>query len=314
MQERWETWLEIQQLCALANASVSKDQLERWRTRGLLPKVIQVGKGRGSGSETRYPIGTANQAIAIVELLAVKEKLSFVGWQLWMRGFDVSDKYWKAAIDVAISELTRTSAWVRLMELRSANDAETIYDRLIPADFRKTPFAKGLAKIPPEMRTLAFSFLGQIAKGEFESFAGLPNDDPAVNREAIFKLIGQPANSNAEEIIQKILYQIDLELQLKAVSGAFRKLRKHPASVFAKLTPQVRAELITVLALPDQLGVMFPAIRKGSISKFAIAIATSHKVQSYAIVLWSVFREMGTIQSNDDIMELAAISNSNTVN
>ena len=116
------------------------------------------------------------------------------------------------------------------------------------------------------------------------------------------------ARLNIEEIIQKILCQIDFELQLKAVSGAFRELRKHPASVFAKLTPQVRAELIAVLALPDQVGAMFPTIRKGSISKFANAIATSHKVQAYAIVLWSVFREMGTIQSNDAIMELAVIS------
>ena len=69
-----ETLWDINALVEVSGVSISKGQLERWRAKGLLPKVPQIGKGRGAGSEIRYPLGTAQQAVAIVQLLAIKEK------------------------------------------------------------------------------------------------------------------------------------------------------------------------------------------------------------------------------------------------
>ena len=37
----------------------------------------------------------------------MKAKLSFVGWQLWMSGSNVDERYWKADVDDAIFLLKR---------------------------------------------------------------------------------------------------------------------------------------------------------------------------------------------------------------
>ncbi len=314
MHERWETWLEIQRLCALADVEVSKDQLERWRLKGLLPKVSQVGKGRGAGSETRYPIGTANQAIAIVELLSVKEKFGFVGWQLWMRGFNVDERYWKPEIDDAIYQLKRTPAYVRLMEIRHSTDEKSFYDQIPFGLFRHTPFATGGAKLSPDMRALSFSLLGEVAKGNFNSFTAVPSDDPKINMDTISKFIGIPMQPIVAGIFPKLDFETDFEFQLGAISNALHDLRTNPSITIERITPDIRRELSAVLDLAARLQLALPALHKSPIGRFANAIAKDQKLQTFGIILWSVFREMGTIQSNDDIMGLAEISNSNTVN
>ena len=314
MQQCWETWLEIERLCGLANASVSKDQLERWRFNGLLPKVSQVGKGRGLGSETRYPIGTANQAIAIFELLSVKEKLSFVGWQLWMRGFTVDERYWKADIDNAIFLLKRTPAYVRLLDRKYSTDAKSVYDRIPPDIFQHTPFAKGLAKLSPDMQVLSFSLLGEVATGSFKSFTEIPSDDPKINMDTISKFIGLPMQPIVAGIFPKLDFEKELELQLGAISNALHDLRIKPSITIERITPDIRRELWAVLDIAGNLQATLPALRKSPIGRFAHASAKDQKLQAFGIILWSVFREMGTIQSNKNIMELAAISNSNAVN
>lgn len=314
MQEQWETWQEIERLCALSGVAVSKDQLERWRLKRLLPKTSQVGKGRGGGSETRYPIGTANQALAIVELLSVKEKLSFVGWQLWMRGFNVDERYWKPEIDDALCQLKRTPAYVRLMEIRHSTDEKSFYDQIPFALFRHTPFAKGGAKLSPDMQALSFSLLGEVAKGNFNSFTSIPSDEPKINMNTISKFIGITMQPIVAGIFPKLDFEIDFELHLGAISSALHDLRANPSITIERITSDVRRELLAVFYIAAHLQSTDPAFRKSPIGRFANAIAKDQKIQAYAIIIWSIFREMGTIQSNDKIMKLASISNSNAVN
>lgn len=314
VQQPWETWQEIQLLCDFANAPVSKDQLERWRLNGLLPKVSQVGKGRGSGSETRYPIGTANQAIAIVQLLSIKEKLNFVGWQLWIRGFTVDERYWKSEIDDAIYQLKRTPAYVRLMDRKYLTDEKTVYDQIPASNFKKTPFAKGLSKLSPDMQALSFGLLGEIAKGNFTNFESIPSDDPKINMDTISKFIGLPMQPIVAGIFPKLDFEKEFELQLGAISNALHDLRTNSSSTIEKITPDIRREFSAVLDITCNLQLVIPAFHKSAIGRFAKAFENDQKLQAFGIVLWSVFREMGTIQSDDEIMELAAISNANAVN
>ena len=314
MRERLETWPEIQRLCGHANASVSKDQLERWRFNGLLPKVRQVGKGRGLGSETLYPIGTARQVIAIVELLSIKEKFSFVGWHLWMRGFNVDERYWKSDVDNAIFLLKRTPAYVRLMDMKYSTDAKSVYDQIPPGIFRHTPLAKGIAKLSPDMQALSFGLLGEVATGGFNSFTEIQSDDPKINMDTISKFIGLPMQPIVAGIFPKLDFEKDFELQLGAISNALHDFRTNPSISIERITPNMRREFMAVLDIADNLQLATPAFRKSPIGRFAKVFANDQKLQAFGIVLWSVFREMGTIQSNDDIMELAAISNSNAVN
>jgi hypothetical protein len=312
--EGWETWPEIQHLCGLANAQVSEDQLERWRLKGLLPKVNQVGKGRGAGSETRFPVGTANQVIAIAELLSVKEKFSFVGWQLWMRGFNVDERYWKPEINNAILLLKRTPAFVRLWERQFLTDDKTLYDQFSSDIFWGTLFAKGAGKLSPDMRALALSLIGEVAKGQFGSFASIPNDDSKLNSDTILKLIGFSNHPIIAGLMSKSDFKIDFELQLGTISNCLRNLRANPSITIEKLTPKVRGEFLSVLAIASQLQLALPSFRKSPIAKFSNVFANDQKIQTLAIVLWSVFREMNTIQSYDAIQELAAIFDAKKVN
>jgi hypothetical protein len=56
--------------CAEAGVTVSRYQLERWRRAGLIDRPVRHGLGRGQGSTSRYPDGTVEQVVALVEAWA----------------------------------------------------------------------------------------------------------------------------------------------------------------------------------------------------------------------------------------------------
>lgn len=128
----YETEADIQRAFRNPGASISRDQLRRWRDQGLMPNVKQVGMGRAAGSVIHYPSGTASLALEIRRLLAIKKKVSFVGWQLWLNGHEVSEGHWKPAIHSALADLKRIPAFLRLMEMRNPNKDETIFDQIVP--------------------------------------------------------------------------------------------------------------------------------------------------------------------------------------
>ena len=99
----WETREDIALAVKAAGLSLpSEHQLENWRYEGLLPRVKQVPNPY-HGSATQFPSGTAKQTVKIIQLLAVKKKLDFVGWELWWAGFPVDEKYWKPHIEKAVN-------------------------------------------------------------------------------------------------------------------------------------------------------------------------------------------------------------------
>lgn len=75
--------------------------IAEWHRAGLLPRPKKQGLGRGKGSASLYPIGTAEQAIACHKELAQIRNFEVAGWQLWLRGFCVADEYWQKPIEQA---------------------------------------------------------------------------------------------------------------------------------------------------------------------------------------------------------------------
>ena len=132
--------------------------------------------------------------------------------------------------------------------------------------------------------------------------------------DTISKFIGLPMQPIVAGIFPKLDFEKEFELQLGAISNALHDLRTNSSSTIEKITPDIRREFLAVLDIADNLQLAIPALRKSAIGRFAKAFANDQKLQAFGIVLWSVFREMGTIQSDDEIMELAAISNANAVN
>lgn len=69
--------------------SVTKRQLVRWHQGGLLPRPMQRPMGRGKGTRTVYPPGTAEQLVALCEIQTTTRSLDRVGFMLWWRGYEV---------------------------------------------------------------------------------------------------------------------------------------------------------------------------------------------------------------------------------
>jgi hypothetical protein len=69
---------------------VSRPQLTRWHRAGLLGRPEQRSLGRGRGTETVYPEGSAEQLVRLCELHQRHRRLDHVVWLLYWDRFDVS--------------------------------------------------------------------------------------------------------------------------------------------------------------------------------------------------------------------------------
>jgi hypothetical protein len=98
---RWETQAEVD--ACLAETSVTKDQVVRWRREGLLPKEVEQDSAY-HGSVVRFPIGTCAQIRAAKALFKEKNRVDYVGLGLWRQGFPVNDDYWRPRL--------RRAGWV----------------------------------------------------------------------------------------------------------------------------------------------------------------------------------------------------------
>lgn len=106
-------------------ASISEGQLQRWQRSGLIPKPTKVGLGRGKGIHATYPDGVIPQALALNELLAIKRDFHWVGWRLWVNGFDVDQHYWLTPLEAAA---TRFDGFIHKLRDDEDGDGETRFE------------------------------------------------------------------------------------------------------------------------------------------------------------------------------------------
>ena len=77
------------------SVTLSRRKLAEWHRAGLIPKPDREFLGGPDGSESIYPCGTLNQAIACSLLMKRFGSVERVGWELWMRGFLVTQPHWR---------------------------------------------------------------------------------------------------------------------------------------------------------------------------------------------------------------------------
>lgn len=68
---------------------VTPTQLVRWHRAGLLPRPSQRPLGRGRGTMTTYPPGTAAQVVALCQIRDDERRLDRIAFRLWWEGFNV---------------------------------------------------------------------------------------------------------------------------------------------------------------------------------------------------------------------------------
>jgi hypothetical protein len=171
---RWETREDIDgEARAKGLPPPSPDQLERWRGKHLLKAARQISNFKGSVSE--FPPGTARQAVRLMELLGVKEKLGYVGWELWWEGYDVGEEWWmpqlRESAEIADAGLKRVRRLLaRWSSGGSDDDEETEFDKLereAPTNALGWQIARRL-KIGETATYLRI--LSEVASGKFPGF------------------------------------------------------------------------------------------------------------------------------------------------
>lgn len=177
---RWETNAEIRAATVAAGFPASVHQLRRWRGMGLLPDVRQVGRGRPTGgSDTRHPLGTAAQAIAIGQLLSDKGRLANVGWKLWLQGFPVREDHWREPLENAHATLRRVSEVVSAAVVRDQRRiGKSVYDLTDLNVLAGTPIYAAITRLPSTLRSAALRVAAEVLLGRFRvnGSAGKPFD------------------------------------------------------------------------------------------------------------------------------------------
>jgi hypothetical protein len=204
----YETRAHIDAELAKVGLRVSDDQLERWRGRGILPPVKQVQHGY-RGSETQFPIGTTAQIIEIFRLLAIKDDLEFVGWELWWGRFFVEERCWRPRLERVARHGDRLIALTRKGIARSLDREEddTIYDKAAGSNtknsfFRKARRRVGIADMPTAIRLLL-----EVITGEFKADQLSDKDKQIIRKIADILGIDKHAINGLKILFEPLLYE-----------------------------------------------------------------------------------------------------------
>ena len=220
-----ENLAEILRHAVQAGFAISRAQLERWRNRGLLPKVRQVGLGRGAGSQVVYPTGSASQAVAIARLLAEKEKFEVVGWRLWMMGYEVEERYWRPhLIQVTLQFRNFLAALIRI-ERKYELENFTIYDKIVGIIQNYGKINLSFSRIKNEIRVFILSTIMSVAKGEFYGFDN--REDTSLQNDISFLIaaLGVPSSGPMHDIARDVGFFRLIENVLINISQAFFIIR-----------------------------------------------------------------------------------------
>jgi hypothetical protein len=240
---RWETREDIEsEAWSRGLPPPSPDQLERWRGRHLLKTARQISNFKGSVSE--FTPGTARQAVRLVELLRIKEKLDHVGWELWWEGYDVGEEWWMPQLREAAEKADAGLKRVRWLVARwssgaSDSDEETEFDKLereAPANALGWQVARRL-KIGETATYLRI--LSEVASGKFSGFeedakrSDGSDYDIALRGLDLGRSGGYPGDAKGDAAMADRIFGRDLNL-VSALRYVFRDmsamLRKHSLS------------------------------------------------------------------------------------
>lgn len=83
----------------------STTQLERWRQGGYLPPTERHGRGTGRGTTSSYPVGTAEQVVALMRQLEVDRRLTKAALPLFLAGCWIRGDALRAAVTAELSAL-----------------------------------------------------------------------------------------------------------------------------------------------------------------------------------------------------------------
>src|SRR5262249_8444254 len=86
---KWESKNFLLATAKRVDPKITERMITRWHYEGLLPKPRQRSLGRGRGTETIYPTGTAMQLVALLQYRKEKRDISYIAWRMWWDGYEI---------------------------------------------------------------------------------------------------------------------------------------------------------------------------------------------------------------------------------
>lgn len=291
MEQGWITGDDFRDALAKTGSSVTLDQIERWRREGLLPHPRQVGHGRGKGSHIEVPHASVAQAREIASLYAIRRKRDWVGWQLWLRGFDVAERYWREPLTNARNAIldTRQAALrYECVSLAAHGNPVALKDGVLIA-VRNTPLYAPLTKIPADYVETLAGFLLEIVLGKFTGFSREGNSQPnRQERDAVLAVMG--ANTTGSRLIADFAGIIESELQ--NIAKAFSAIARRNS--IAELSPEARREFLAAMEIGTSLYWISKAILGHRALSTFNRIAANPAIATQAVMLlgWAEYRNI----------------------
>ncbi|MEA1617682.1 hypothetical protein SOQ14_02010 [Erythrobacter sp. T5W1-R] len=291
MENSWITAQEFQVGLQNAGSNATQDQIERWRRNGLLPRPKQTGLGRGRGSFIKVPAISIAQTVEIERLFAIRRKLDWVGWQLWLEGFPVSDQHWRGPLEIAQSRLLEAQAAAGqfdFVQIDEAPDPEAIKQAIVAA-LRSTALDGQLTKISAELVETLAGFLQEMITGNFQGFSPDSASRPNANeRDAVLSAMG--VKSKSAQTIAHFAGSIEIELQ--QISKAFSVISSKNAITEPSI--EARQGLRYAIEIGSYLYRNSKALTGGKSLKVLSRIAANPSItlQAIMLLLWAEYREI----------------------
>lgn len=277
-----------------------------------MPPVKQVGKGRGAGSEVQFAVGSVALAIEIQRLLSIKKKFDFVGWQLWLKGYEVDARYWRPQLESEAKFIKRIPAILRLAQIKSNDDSRTIFDSFGVEAFRGFPVFKPLSKLDENSKAYVFGIIAEIATGQFAGFQSDASPDDKDDKRTFFSAMGFSKAKWAIELASRFGFFDQLEIQLQAISLAFAEIQSARVSAIETIEPAIRIEFSEAIAVVSNMELLASKAldRNQSILNTGSKIlnADNRQLQAQLFLIWYHFRKQRTLLSPIEIHELLELT------
>lgn len=171
----WETREQLLDAAADAGYPLSPAQLGRLHRAGLIPAPVVTALGRGRGTASRFPRGSAARVVRVAKVHAKVHRLADLAWRLWWEdGGEIPRPALEALRRVAASIDAERDRLATLLEGNEAGIPEGVagLDKLY-ADAERSRLPGPLAEL---RRNVGREHFGSVVHGLGAAAAGRPQD------------------------------------------------------------------------------------------------------------------------------------------
>jgi hypothetical protein len=180
--DTWETRQRLLEAASDAGYPISAAQLGRFHRAGLIPSPTIRSLGRGLGTESRFPPGSAARLIRVAQVHAETHRLADVAWRLWWEDGGEIPTSARASLQEIAASVDAQRVWLARVLADSATGTEEGLQPLdkLYADAERGPLPEPLAEL---RRNVGRENFAAVFHGLAAAAVGHPQDTGRSNAE-----------------------------------------------------------------------------------------------------------------------------------